>query len=314
MDMKGKPGKGGTPEIATRDIIRAADGEKVGHDYNWIRSDGTYVLEEWAYWAYPFSQGWGMFRRKEDEKCNFVDADGNLLSGKWFDDAVSFGKTKGDPAAVQVGWGDHIGWHALYGRKAGGGPDLSKGSTEAADMNRFSCGMALVNSTDTNCGFVDASMNQVGPGEFPFVGALDFSPDIYGGRWIWVSTVRNGVNLMNLMGTDGTMAFKGGAYDFPSYGSTDFSLENGSLLPVTPSKESACYRFPTSKGGAEIARMGISDEGGYDPLDGKEGRLTLRDVWDRTTGERRECLVAKDLNGMGHAVCFLDGEETGNKE
>ena len=293
------------PEIIRRN---SADGRSL--EWNWTKPNGACVLDDWACDIKPFSGGWGCFQRKSDLKWNFADADGRLLSGEWFRDARPFGKTEGDPAAVEKGGR----WYALYGRKAGGGPDLSKGSTEAAHMNRFSCGMALVNSTDTNCGFVDASMNQVGPGEFPFVGALDFSPDIYGGRWIWVSTVRNGVNLMNLMGTDGTMAFKGGAYDFPSYWSTDFSLENGSLLPVTPSKESACYRFPTSKGGAEIARMGISDEGGYDPLDGKEGRLTLRDVWDRTTGERRECLVAKDLNGMEHAVCFLDGEETGSGE
>ena len=320
--MKGKPGKGGTPEIATRDIIRAADGEKVGHDYNWIRSDGTYVLEEWAYWAYPFSQGWGMFRRKEDEKCNFVDADGNLLSGKWFDDAVSFGKTKGDPAAVQVGWGDHIGWHALYGRKADGTPDLSEGSTKG-DPDVFSCGLSVVTyypngsrySDYYYCkGYVDASMNTVGcmpeifqHKDFPFDKADSFDESRYGGRWAEVR--KDGYKVKNLMSKDGTLLEFGSPTSYESVDVEGQDEGGRRSLTVYYRGTGAEYAFPASKGWTEIDRIGVGKADWDSHLDGEGGRLALGDAWDRVADTvAHGCIAARDSTGADHFVCTLDGK------
>ena len=50
------------------------------------------------------------------------------------------------------------------------------------------------------------------------------------------------------------------------------------------------------------------------PLEGRDGRLTLRDAWDRETGRRSACMVAADSNGREHIVCFLDGKGLPPKE
>src|SRR5574344_1744637 len=182
--MEGGAAGGGKPQIASR-----PRGAGPYNEYNGTRPDGTYVLKDWASDAWDdFSQGWGCFQRKEDKKWNFVDADGRLLSGEWFDDAKPFGKTDGDPAAVKIDGR----WHALYGKRADGTPDLSGKSVDADDMQLFSCGLAAVR-WDTltghraDCyGYVDASMNSVGPGESPVAVAYSFAREDYGGKWAWV--------------------------------------------------------------------------------------------------------------------------------
>ena len=308
--MEGGSAGGGKPQIASR-----PRGDGPYNDYNWTRPDGTYVLKDWASDVWDdFSQGWGCFQRKEDKKWNFVDADGRLLSDVWFDSAKPFGKTDGDPAAVKIDGR----WHALYGKGTDGGADLSKGSTDAAGIDVFSCGMALVwkiadtrknrygyaDAKNNRYGYVDASMNAVGPDEFPFVMASDFDPGCCGGRWTRVTLP--GQNN-NLMGRDGTLAFGPAPFFLRTH-------EWGGGLLASPAGDKGRYRFPASKGWSEIAHTGISDYGMRSPLEGRDGRLTLRDAWDRETGRRSACMVAADSNGREHIVCFLDGKGLPPKE
>ena len=293
--------------FSTADQFNDAGDPAVVHvlnaDYNWLRTDGTLILKDGAQWVQAFSQGWGLFQRNGDGMYNFVDADGSLLSGEWFAEAMPFGKSQNDPAAVKRAGGR---WNALYGRKPNGKPDLSKRSVAADSASDFMCGLAVVEKHAggrTMYGYVDASMNAVGPGDFPFTGkftgaAEPFDEIKFGGKWakVWLSPKN-----ANLMSADGNLAFDFLSSDPP----IDMWLPavHRSLMVEYPDET---YEFPASKGWAEIRRLGIGVSGEDDLLEGKGGRLTLRRIKDRNTGVVSKGLVAKDSSGNEHIICAMD--------
>ena len=283
-------------------------------EWNWIRPDGTYVLKDWAYGARPFSGGWGCLQRKSDLKWNFADAGGNLLSDEWFDAAHSFGNTKKDPASVKVNGR----WHALYGRTAHGTADLSKKSVDIGDKGniyKFSCGVAVVEQ-DGGKGYVDASLNAVGPEGFPFAYASPFQPETYGGMWAYVeqldSEYKDGTFRTNLMGKDGAFAFEESHDDLLR--GLELICENRRNPFLSAVWRNRKYRFDASDDWSEIARIGICEAGMDKHLDGGGGRLSLRDAWDRATGRMMKGIVASDSMGKEHFVCSVGGNGAATDE
>ena len=278
------------------------------NEWNWIRPDGTYVLKEWAKSASEFVKGWGLFNRMEDGKYNFANAQGALLSDIWYDDANPFKEEPGNPATVKK---DEK-WRALYGRKADGSADLSPKFVKDAKIYEFSCGrgLAAAQYAPFGKGYVDASMNTVGPDGFPFQSAEPFYPDGYGGKWAEVCFTGSGAYgpLHNLMGLDGTLALLGGDRGWAQDRPVGMSMLNMYLLVVCLNDT---YAFKASADWSNIGRFGTGTLGKGEFLEGKGGRLEIRGIRDRLTGGKSDGFVVKDLRGGEHVVCLLDGRNIG---
>ena len=247
---------------------------------------------------------------------NFVNADGKLLSNSWFYAAVPSAGDDGFPAAVRMKNGGR--WHILYGRKEDGSPDMSAKSSDADIVRMFSCGLAVVarrkkSSAEYKYGYVDASLNTVGPGELPFSDAETFKPMIYGGMWAYVETApecKGGATGVNLMGRDGTLAFGKDSDALPRGLALDSGNGKGGTPMLIATYRKRNYFFNVSGDWSKISRIGIGDEGRDEPLDTSDGRLTLRTVWDRDALKMRKGFVARVKNGEERFVCLLNGIET----
>src|SRR5574344_765283 len=274
--------------------------------YNWFYPDGTPLLKgNGAKDMYEtFRGGWGCFQRKSDGKWNFVDMRGNLLSQTWFKNAKPFGKLKEDgPGWVFMGIKD--GWKAIYGRNADGTPALSEKPIAADNVGSFSCGLAIVKVNGYTKMYVDAELNEVGPG-FRFEKAEDFVDYTMGGKWAKVTI--DETRGWNMMDDKGNLMFGNGLKD--SYGKWPMS--------INPSKNYSNFRNVMANSAANDSYMFLVDSNDWGKVDAiglgdmvgtplVEKRLAIYGLMFRTDLTEGRGFAVIDLHGNVHPICLLDG-------